>query len=252
VSHLIRRVLCRAGRVLRPLGCEVVGSDLARPCVWGSLPILGSYPSYSQHSATGSAENYFVHNGYQHREKAAYFDDTLNREESQVEVYRFAREICEREHLRTVVDIGCGSGFKLVKYLGHLCTVGVDVPATCKFLRDKYPNHEWKEFDPTLKFRFPVDLVIASDVIEHLERPNELMELIGSFSPRWILLSTPDRNLLRYGTHDGPPLNPAHIREWSFLEFQAYVKHYFDLSEHFIACAPQATQAALARPYGTS
>lgn len=244
---LIERVLCRAGKVLRPLGVEIVESDVARPCAWGSKSILGSFPHYSQQCVTGSPENYFVRDGYQSREKATYFNDTGNQEASQAEVYQFAREICERESLRNVVDIGCGSGFKLVKYLGHLHTVGIDVAETCKFLRGKYPKRDWKEFNAALKFDFPVDMVIASDVVEHLERPNELMELINKFHPRWIVLSTPDRNLLRYGTHNGPPVNPAHIREWSFAEFQAYVKHYFQVSEHFISCPPQATQVVLAR-----
>jgi hypothetical protein len=247
LSKFVEKALSRAGKVLKPLGCEIVTSDQARPCAWGVHPILGSFAPYSLFWKIGSPENYFIHDGYRHREKAIYFNDTSNSEESQAEVYQFAAEICQRENLQTVVDIGCGSAFKLIKYLGHLSTVGIDVPATCKFLRKKYPARQWKEFDSSLSFDCSIDMVIASDVIEHLERPNELMELIIKLKPLWIVLSTPDRNLLRYGTHDGPPLNKAHIREWSFAEFHAYVKHYFDLSEHFISSAPQATQVVLAR-----
>jgi hypothetical protein len=249
MADLMKRALCRAGKLLKPFGCEVVGSDFARPCAWGSQPILGSFPPYRQICAVGSRENYFIQAGYHPRQKAIYFNDTSNEAESQAEVYQFAAEICAREKLHSAVDIGCGSAFKLVKHLGHLQTVGIDVPETCAFLRKKYPARAWLDIGSDTKIGFPVDLVIASDVIEHLERPDELMDTIARIRPRWIILSTPDRNLLRYGTHNGPPLNQAHLREWSFAEFQAYAKHYFEISEHFISSAPQATQVILARPH---
>ena len=60
--------------------------------------------------------------------------------------------------------------------------------------------------------------------------------------------STPDRNLLRVGTHDGPPANPAHVREWSFAEFHAYIAQSFRIEEHFISCAAQGTQCLLCTP----
>ena len=236
-----------ANRVLRPLGFAVVQAEVARPCAWGIRPILGSFPPLSRSANIGDRADYFIHHGYHHRKEAIYFDDTQNADESQSEVYEFAKEVCSRERLSTVVDIGCGSGYKLIKFLGNTTTIGVDLPQTCEWLRHKYPGRAWKELNSFVRPDYPVDLVIASDVIEHLVNPDELMERISALKPRYIILSTPDRNLLRLGTHYGPPLNPAHIREWNFIEFEAYVEAYFETLEHFISCAPQATQCVLCR-----
>ena len=252
-SHLARRILDRAflsgaSTLLKPLGFAVVPADVARPCAWGKKPLLGSFGPPPESCRIGDRKNFFIHNGYQHREEAIYFDDTRYTDQSQLEVYQFAREICDREKLVTVVDIGCGSGYKLIKYLGDLRTVGIDVPRTCDWLKRKYPNRVWENVDSYTVPDHGVDLVIASDVVEHVVDPDRLIATIDRMAPSYIVLSTPDRNLLRLGTHNGPPLNQAHIREWSFAEFGAYMKEHFDVLEHFISCAPQATQCALCRP----
>jgi hypothetical protein len=92
------------------------------------------------------------------------------------------------------------------------------------------------------------DLVIASDVIEHVPDPDALLQYILCIAPRSVILSTPDRNLLRLGTHNGPPLNPTHLREWSMAELHAYLSVFLEIDEHFISSAAQATQCVLARP----
>lgn len=235
-------------KFLRPLGLAAVPVEVARPCAWGSPSILGSFPPFSDYFCVGSRENYFIHEGYQHRQEAQYFDDTRYADESQLEVYLCAREISDREKLSTVCDIGCGSGYKLLKYLGGLRTVGVDLPQTCRWLKQKYPDHSWIESDFCAKPDYPVDLVIAADVIEHLINPDQLMAYIVSLRARYVILSTPDRNLLRAGTHNGPPANCAHVREWNLVEFQAYVKEYFEILEHFVSSAPQATQCIVCQP----
>jgi SAM-dependent methyltransferase len=242
VPTIVQRALCRAGKFLRPLGCDIVTVDAARPFSWGLRPVLGSFPPFSEVNTIGARKNYFIHDGYQHRDEAINFIDT-SEDEYQDEVYQFARE-----NLTTVVDIGCGSGFKLVKYFRHLSTVGVDVPETCSWLRKRYPTRIWKEADCALNFGYEIDLVISSDVIEHLVNPDELLDTIDRIRPRYAILSTPDRNLLRVSTHNGPPLNSLHMREWSFSEFQAYIRDRFDLLEHFISCTPQCTQCVLCRP----
>ncbi len=239
-------------KFVRPLGLAVVPAELARPCAWGSLPVLGSFPPFSEHGCIGRRQDYFIHEGYRHRQDALYFDDTQHGDECQLEVYLFAKEICDRERLSTVCDIGCGSAYKLIRYLGDRRTVGIDLAQTCQWLRQRYPDRLWMESDLCSKPDFPVDLAIAADVVEHLVDPDRLMAYISTLRPRYIILSTPDRNLLRAGTHDGPPGNPAHIREWNVAEFQAYAADYFEVLEHFISSAPQATQCILCRPQNGS
>lgn len=183
------------GKVLRPLGVDLVPIELARPCAWGSQRIWGSFPPLLELCQPGTKQNYHIHDGYHHRSEAIYFDDTRYTDQSQLEVYRFAKELCQQRELSNVFDIGCGSGYKLIKFLGDLKTVGVDVEQTCRWLRRKYPGRSWIEPTEMETPAYPVDLVIASDVIEHLVNPDELMASISGLQPRFIILSTPDRNL---------------------------------------------------------
>jgi hypothetical protein len=217
----------------------------SRPSLAGSETILGSFPPFEHHSLTGRKENYCIHDGYCPREAATYFDDTSNDGQWQLEVYKFAREVSDQYGLKVICDVGCGSGYKLVSYFTEFTTIGIDVPATCDFLRKKWPDRGWINANYEVVPSQNVDLVIASDVIEHVLNPDELLRYIKLLCPRYVVFSTPDRNLLRAGTHDGPPGNPAHVREWSFAEFHAYIAQWFQIKEHFISCAAQGTQCLL-------
>jgi SAM-dependent methyltransferase len=218
------------------------------PTVSGSKSILGSFAPYDKLNTIGGRSDYFIHDGYEHRSEPRYLDTTSRTDEWQDEVYRFAREIADQFDLKSVIDIGCGSGFKLLKYFRNHATIGVDVHETCALLRKRYPSRQWtvSEFSDTTTSK--ADLVIASDVIEHVPDPDAFLQYILRIAPRYVILSTPDRNLLRSGTHNGPPLNPAHMREWSMAELHAYLSVYLEIDEHFISCAAQATQCVLARP----
>src|ERR1017187_3473066 len=162
-----RALLLGVGKLLRPLGLSVIPSEFARPCAWGAQPIVGSFPPYAGSCRIGNRKNYFVHDGYRHREQVNHFDDTPNTDQSQLEIYQFAKEISDREGLKTVVDIGCGSGYKLIRYLSHMTTVGIDLPQTCHWLREQYPDRIWKESNSFSNPDGAADLVMASDVIEH-------------------------------------------------------------------------------------
>ena len=148
---------------------------------------------------------------------------------------------------RSILDIGCGSGFKLVKYLYNRTTIGVDIAETCARLQKRYPRRPWAISDFSAAVTPKADLVIASDVIEHLADPDELLDFIVRVAPKYVVISTPDRNLLRVGTHNGPPSNPAHLREWSMADLDAYVSEFLEVIEHFVSYAPQATQCVLAK-----
>jgi hypothetical protein len=213
-----------------------------------ALRIAGSYPPLAEYYMVGPAENYFIHSGYKPRLENAFFDDTDFEGEWQDEVYQFANEIAGREQLASVCDVGCGSAFKLMKYFPEIQTIGLDLEPTVRKLRNKYPNRRWLVCDFSIPPPFSPDLVICSDVIEHLADPNQLLEFVGNLRPRYIIFSTPDRNLFRIGSHNGPPRNPAHVREWSMPQFRAYIETRFEVLDHFISNASQCTQCLLARP----
>jgi len=221
-----------------------------KPCIQHSDKILGSFAPLNAYYKVGPRANYYIHEGYQSRENPSYFDDTMLEDEWQTEVYQFAKEILDRDELQSVVDIGCGSGFKLLKYFRNVKTTGIDVGKTLAFLKNKWPEKRW--IDGASGYSEQTDLVILSDVIEHVVDPNYFLENIQRMNPKQIVISTPDRNLLRVGTFNGPPQNSTHIREWSFIEFRAYIDQWFKVTEHFISNPAQATQCVLCHPYAKS
>jgi SAM-dependent methyltransferase len=184
---------------------------------------------------------YCIKDGYTPRLKNRFFDDTPLKDEWQKEVYAKASEIADENNLRSVLDIGTGSAFKLLKYFGDLETLGMDLPRTVAWLRRKYPDRNWTDrFEPRSGF----DLVICADVIEHVPDPDQVLNLIEQCRPRFAVISTPDRALLKRGLN-GPPGNKAHVREWSFDEFAQYVGRRFALCEHFISNPEQSTQVVV-------
>lgn len=228
---------------------RALGFDVVRTRQFGAGErITGTFPPHKEYWAVGQAANYFIHDGYQHRTEIKYYDDTALTEEWQLEVYRFAREVFDENQLAKVCDVGCGSAYKLIKFFGDCDFVGLDVNTTCTWLRRKYPHHRWLELNFANPPSIQADFVIASDVIEHVLNPNDLLSYIATLNPKYILFSTPDRNLFRLGTHDGPPKKPSHVREWSFAEFEAYIDSRFEVLEHFISNNQQSTQCLLCKP----
>src|SRR5688500_15560854 len=80
-----------------------------------------------------SQSHYGIKKGYQHRREAVYFDDTALKDEYQREVYELARFYLDKNKYNNVVDIGCGSGYKLLQYFSDCNTTGVDVRETHEF-----------------------------------------------------------------------------------------------------------------------
>lgn len=178
--------------------------------------------------------DYGIKDGYVSRDHTQFFDDTPYTDEHQREVYEKALEIARRFpwHKR-VVDIGCGSGYKLVKYFGkdyEIC--GYDLPATVEFLRGKYPQHEWRTADLEREdVREKTDLLLCVDVIEHVLDPDVLLGRINNMDFRLGIITSPDREHIPGGSVDGPPVNACHVREWNLDEYVKYIGQHFHILE---------------------
>lgn len=71
--------------------------------------------------------------------------------------------------------------------------------------------------------------LICSDVIEHVEDPDQILAYLEAIRPEQIVISTPDRDEIKLDTQDGPPRNIHHVREWTHDEFVAYLSSRFDI-----------------------
>lgn len=183
---------------------------------------------------------YFIKDDYVHRTRAetvvdddAAYWDPARRERSrhfQRAVYDEALALVRRRGLRTVLDVGCGFPLKLMEVLApHAEVTGVDLPEVVEVAQKHFPGGRFVGVDleapgEALAERF--DLVMCSDVIEHLLSPDALIDfLIARCHARsWIVISTPERDLLR-GVANAKSPQPEHVREWNQRELRAYLEH---------------------------
>jgi 2-polyprenyl-3-methyl-5-hydroxy-6-metoxy-1,4-benzoquinol methylase len=78
-----------------------------------------------------------------------HFDDTTLTGQYQKEVYMLARDLLRKMSTLpdnmvrklTVIDVGCGSGWKLVNYLSReFKTIGIETEPALSFLRKTFPD----------------------------------------------------------------------------------------------------------------
>jgi SAM-dependent methyltransferase len=192
--------------------------------------------------------SYFLPEGYIERLGATQSYDIGGNDEWQDEVYREASILAKVLGLQTVLDFGCGSGFKLMKYFDEFATVGIDLAPTVARLNMKYPYRKWGVVGKSITM-LP-DLLICSDVIEHVDDPDDLLSLLKSLHPKWLVISTPDRGLMaenpKWTKALGPPGNGCHVREWAFSEFRKYINSHFEVVRHFHSSVEQCTQCVIA------
>ncbi|MCH9621698.1 MAG: hypothetical protein S4CHLAM20_11230 [Chlamydiia bacterium] len=183
-------------------------------------------------------DNFCINEDYISRNQYCHHDDRKFKDGSQDEVYQIAKKLVEENILTCIYDVGCGSAYKLIKYFSNYQTVGYEIEPTLGFLKDKYPEREWRLSDLSIIPEYKSsDVLICSDVVEHIVNPDDLLNFINRFDFKYLVISTPDRDKLlevqgKKQSQTGPPVNPAHMREWSFSEFEEYISSYFNVISH--------------------
>jgi len=150
--------------------------------------------------------------------------------------YRTVISVLKPIDVKKVLDVGCGEGFTLNKFqeegIGEKLT-GIDYSDDALELGAKiYPQLELKKGDiyDIKEKNNSYDLVIATEVLEHLEYPEKALKELIRISSKYLLLSVPNEplfimaNLLRgkylrsFGNH------PEHINHWTFKGFEKFLK----------------------------
>tara|TARA_R110002110_G_scaffold120390_2_gene295555 strand:+ start:589 stop:1209 length:621 start_codon:yes stop_codon:yes gene_type:complete len=205
------------------------------------------------------SKNYCIYDGYVSRTEYNTCEQTTHTDEFQNEVYQSARVLCVENNYKTVLDIGCGSAYKLIKFFRDKKFVGLDLEPNLSFIKDKYPLYDFRESDFNNPPKEQFDLIICSDVVEHVLDPDELISFINQIDFKHLILSTPDRDIVqalqkswgRDVKQHGPPYNIMHVREWSFEEFNRYISMSFEVEEHFMTPMQKECQVIIARPKST-
>lgn len=173
-------------------------------------------------------QNYGLKSAYNARPKPEYFSDSLPDSTAwQADVYRLAAELAREANVKRLVDIGCGQGGKLAAVAGEFEIVGYDYGDNIAHCQKMYPNGQWHVADletQVIADDFHGSIVICADVIEHLIKPDALLETLrnAAQTAAYVLVSTPDRMRVYRRDQSGPPGNPYHVREWTLNELEAW------------------------------
>ncbi|MFD9793612.1 class I SAM-dependent methyltransferase [Streptomyces sp. NPDC059070] len=179
--------------------------------------------------------------GYVQRVPPDYFvDEDEDGIVWQPDVYPYAASIARTHGCDTIIDIGCGRAEKLAALARRYPEwhyVGVDYGANIQWCREHWEFGQWVEADLEKDVRPVTDVeavsgsvIVCSDVLEHLVRPD-----IAAAAIRGLLLdgavkavfSTPARErkvLPDQAEFHGPPDNVTHVREWASEEFRAFLR----------------------------
>lgn len=198
---------------------------------------------------------YGIKRFYRTRPENKAVDTRESKDEWQLEIYLHALGLMKKHNLSSVLDIGCGSGYKLITYLGEYETIGTELSPAYETLLERYPDRKWVKSDFEMGWELKADVIICSDVIEHLPDPDMLCNFINDTSYKYVVFSTPDRDLrYRFGMKGywGPPGNVGHVREWNSKEFRTYLSRFFDVVDSRVTNLNQWTQMAICKPMSAS
>lgn len=187
-------------------------------------------------------DKYCLPGNYIINDPPMHYIDLKETDRWQLEVYLFCKKIMEDRSLKSIIDVGCGSGYKLVHYLGNYDTIGFETEPCISFLRETYPTKKWiNSGEPEKSFvecTTKTDVVICSDVIEHIVDPSNLIKFLLSIDAKYYIISTPCRDVLvKYHGYNpyGPPKNKCHVREWTMDELKLYLSQEFTILESHYA-----------------
>ena len=86
--------------------------------------------------------NYNIYN-YNANINPGHHNDSAYSDEGQREVYEFAYKFMKENNYNKIIDVGCGSGYKLVNILGEFNTIGIETEPCYSLLKKKYPLKKW-------------------------------------------------------------------------------------------------------------
>ena len=180
--------------------------------------------------------------------------------------YRFARRfVAGLGESARVLDAGCGTGYGTAELAGAASVTGTDIAAEAvEHARSRYGSERVRFIQATcetLPFRDAAfDLVVAFEVIEHLDRWQLLLsEAKRLLKPGGILLvSTPNRDYYAESRGASGP-NPFHRHEFDYAEFEAalgalypHVRIWTQNHAEAIVFAPQNARASTTETAGSN
>ncbi len=139
---------------------------------------------------------------------------------------------------RNIIDVGCGEGY-VANYIynlnNNIKVEGMDVsPKVISICKEKFPHIEFNAGSILTIERQTnqYDMVIACEVLEHIEKPEKALEELFRISNKYVLISVPNEpiwrisNFLRGKYIRNLGNTPGHIQHWSKKGIVKLVEKY--------------------------
>jgi ubiquinone/menaquinone biosynthesis C-methylase UbiE len=142
-------------------------------------------------------------------------------------------------NINTVLDVGCGEGYvtnHIRQYKNDINIEGIeyynDVIQKAKSL------HPFIKVSQGSIYNLPFDdktfdLIVLSEVLEHLEQPEKAIEEIIRVSNKYCIITVPNEpffriaNLIRFKYLSAFGNTPGHIQNWTNKDFEKLLNKYF-------------------------
>tara|TARA_R110000765_G_scaffold82865_1_gene161211 strand:- start:71 stop:709 length:639 start_codon:yes stop_codon:yes gene_type:complete len=160
----------------------------------------------------------------------------------------------------TIHEVGCGEGFWTLRWLAEGCNVQgsdfskeiVSIAKSNAIARNLSPDvfQQRSIYDLNVEDD-AADLVLCCEVLEHLEHPEQALDVLHSITRGHLLISVPNEplwrvlNLARFSYIADLGNTPGHIQHWSTAGFKKFVSTRFDVLE---AHSPLPWTVLLCRP----
>jgi len=146
---------------------------------------------------------------------------------------------------KSIHEVGCGEGFIISRYLSENVTLkGTDMSSRIiEVARTKYESinpqilFETKKIDDLKFVNDQAELVICSEVLEHVQNPKKTLGILAKIATKNLIISVPNEPLWRImNVIRGKYIiklgnTPGHVNHWSKSEIVELVNQYFSVIE---------------------
>ncbi|MFA5142307.1 MAG: methyltransferase domain-containing protein [Candidatus Woesearchaeota archaeon] len=152
-------------------------------------------------------------------------------------------QLAKKTNAKNMLDIGCGEGYitnHLYNELNPLKIQGMDLEESAiKKARILHPMIDFNTgniYNLNSEFK-KYDLVIANEVLEHVEYPEQALDQLQKTTNRYCIISVPNEpfwsmaNLLRLKYVSDLGNTPGHVQNWTRGQFRRLLYKYFDKIE---------------------
>jgi ubiquinone/menaquinone biosynthesis C-methylase UbiE len=143
--------------------------------------------------------------------------------------------------IESILEVGCGEGemTKIISENVKGCRINAsDISFNIvKKAKQQFPNYNFSiQSIYNLPYRDnEFDLIVACEVLEHLENPQKALMEINRVCKKYFIVSVPNEpiwrilNILRGKYIKSLGNTPSHIQHWSPNEFKKLVSNYFTI-----------------------